>query len=275
MRGLSLFSNCWGTYTRRSSFRMRATRATAPPMLSAAGVRISSAPRARISFFLSSLIFSGMTMMTLYPLSLPTMAIPIPVLPEVGSTIMESGLRWPSRSAPSSMARATRSLMLPPGFRNSALAKTLSPFNLMRGVLPIRSSMLSVSISQGDGIAQRGIVDVHIPIAAQCVAERERLLGFTVYQKNVLQFFRGCHSHIVEQVTTVAVGAEPVHGLYFEGNTMFLAEDAHYLIAVHDAAGKGLFCRIADKKNEVIGIVYTIAQVVAHPAAFAHASSRN
>ena len=73
----------------------------------------------------------------------------MPVFPLVGSQMIESGLSRPSRSAPSSMARATRSLMLPPGLRNSALPKIFSPFSRTNGVFPIRSRMLSVSMVMG------------------------------------------------------------------------------------------------------------------------------
>ena len=75
----------------------------------------------------------------------------MPVLPQVGSTMIESGRSRPSRSAPSIIARATRSLMLPPGLRNSALAKMFSPLSRTSGVLPIRSRMLSVSTAAPHG----------------------------------------------------------------------------------------------------------------------------
>src|SRR3954463_12812341 len=50
------------------------------------------------------------------------MARPVPVLPDVGSTMVPPGLSLPSRSAASMSATATRSLMDPPGFSDSTLA---------------------------------------------------------------------------------------------------------------------------------------------------------
>ena len=44
---------------------MRSASSTEPPILKSAGVKTNSAPRARISFLRSSLIFSGITIMTL------------------------------------------------------------------------------------------------------------------------------------------------------------------------------------------------------------------
>src|SRR5215831_2156620 len=46
-----------------------------------------------------------------------------PVLPDVGSTMVPPGRRSPRRSASSIMARAMRSLTLPPGLNHSSLAK--------------------------------------------------------------------------------------------------------------------------------------------------------
>src|SRR3954464_8016321 len=50
------------------------------------------------------------------------MARPVPVLPDVGSTMVPPGLSLPSRSAASISATATRSLMDPPGLSDSTLA---------------------------------------------------------------------------------------------------------------------------------------------------------
>ena len=50
------------------------------------------------------------------------MARPVPVLPDVGSTMVPPGLSLPSRSAASMSATATRSLIEPPGLSASTLA---------------------------------------------------------------------------------------------------------------------------------------------------------
>ena len=51
-------------------------------------------------------------------------ARPVPVLPEVGSTIVPPGFRRPSASAASTILIATRSLIEPPGLKYSTLATT-------------------------------------------------------------------------------------------------------------------------------------------------------
>ena len=79
---------------------------------------------------------SGMTMITLYPRAAATLHSPMPVLPEVGSMITESGFRMPLASASSSMLLATRSFTDPAGFRYSSLASTraFSPRSASRWV---------------------------------------------------------------------------------------------------------------------------------------------
>src|SRR5262245_60066759 len=74
------------------------------------------------------------------------MARPMPVLPLVGSTSVAPGLSTPRCSASSTMATAIRSFTLPPGLRDSTLARTRAPEasasrrRRTRGVSPIRSS---------------------------------------------------------------------------------------------------------------------------------------
>src|ERR1700689_289203 len=70
----------------------------------------------------------------------------MPVLPEVGSTIVSPGLSRPDFSAASTIARQIRSLTLPPGLKFSSFAQisasSLPGIRLRRttGVFPIRSS---------------------------------------------------------------------------------------------------------------------------------------
>ena len=61
---------------------------TAPLMPSAGSVRTSSAPNARKRARRSFDIDEGMVKITLYPRAAPTQASPIPVLPDVPSTIV-------------------------------------------------------------------------------------------------------------------------------------------------------------------------------------------
>ena len=73
----------------------------------------------------------------------------MPVLPEVASAMTMPGLSLPSRSASSIRYLATRSLMEPPGLRNSALPKTvvlrlLWSWTATTGVWPIKESTLLI-----------------------------------------------------------------------------------------------------------------------------------
>jgi len=83
------------------------------------------------------------------------MASPTPVLPLVGSMIVDPGPRSPSRSAASTIVRAGRSLELPPGFVVSILAMTSHATSrptrpsFTMGVWPIISSGLSATSMSG------------------------------------------------------------------------------------------------------------------------------
>ena len=117
----------------------------------------------------------------------------MPVLPEVGSTITESGPRMPRASASSIIARAMRSLMVPPGFWRSSLAQTLTRGSkswLMRtcGVSPMVSRMLSkvmvvapCSDDEVDGIGRLG----HGPDADLALVVDERVGRHRVGQADV------------------------------------------------------------------------------------------
>ena len=70
----------------------------------------------------------------------------MPVLPAVPSTTVPPGLSTPRRSASRMMASAARSLIDPPGFMNSALARIVQPVasdarrRRTSGVLPIAAA---------------------------------------------------------------------------------------------------------------------------------------
>ena len=95
----------------------------------------------------SALIFSGMQIMSRYPLTAQAMARPIPVLPLVASIKVEPGLIRPCLSASSIIRTAIRSLTEPPGLRNSHLARNCTGYSapiLFRrtiGVCPTTSRM--------------------------------------------------------------------------------------------------------------------------------------
>ena len=75
-------------------------------------------------------------------------AKPIPVFPEVPSTIVPPGLSRPSASASSIILSAIRSLTEFPGLKYSTFAKTKAStsfaieLSLIKGVFPIVSSIL-------------------------------------------------------------------------------------------------------------------------------------
>ena len=73
------------------------------------------------------------------------------MFPEVGSTIVPPGFSFPSRSAASIIVIAIRSLIEPPGLRNSSLARTVAApsgttfWSRTSGVLPTSSSSVGYS----------------------------------------------------------------------------------------------------------------------------------
>ena len=97
----------------------------------------------------STLMESGMTMTALYPITAASAAMPMPVLPLVGSIIMPPGARRPSASAARIMDSAALSFALPVGFVRSSLAASLTPgakrARLMSGVEPM-SSVISLKM---------------------------------------------------------------------------------------------------------------------------------
>src|ERR1043166_6479210 len=96
------------------------------------------------------------------------MASPVPVLPEVGSTIVPPGRKSPACSAASIMASPMRSLTEPPGLRNSTLAtigvRVSAPSRDRRtsGVRPTASRMVS-RISPGTPGAYGFCLTVMLP----------------------------------------------------------------------------------------------------------------
>src|SRR5262245_19936586 len=110
-----------------------------------------------MSFFSCDWV-SGRTITVRYPLAFPTSASPIPVFPAVPSTTMPPGRISPLASASVMMASAARSLIEPPGLRNSALPRIVQPVSSdalrsrISGVFPMVSRMPSRM-----SIAERGI----------------------------------------------------------------------------------------------------------------------
>ena len=79
-------------------------------------MRTSSAPSALSITRRSIDIDSGMVSTSLYPLAAATMASPMPVFPDVGSTsVVVAGSMSPARSADSIMRRPMRSFTLQQG----------------------------------------------------------------------------------------------------------------------------------------------------------------
>src|SRR4051812_37747528 len=115
----------------------------------------------------------------------------MPVLPDVGSTIVAPGASNPWLSAASIIESAMRSFTLPPGFSDSILPSTSAePAGTTRasrtsGVLPIRSSTLpaipvaraSVAVDVGlDDIARTSAVVLQLP--RRQVADRHAVEDF-------------------------------------------------------------------------------------------------
>ena len=107
------------------------------------------APTALRTSIFSFDCLSVVTQISLYPFTLAAKAKPIPVLPEVPSTIVPPPFNFPLNSASSTILRAMRSLMEFPGLKLSIFA-SISPgtclvilFSFTNGVLPIVPKMFS------------------------------------------------------------------------------------------------------------------------------------
>ena len=101
--------------------------AIAPFIPFAPSVSSSFAPYACRSLRLSTLIVSGRVKMALYPLAAATAASPIPVLPLVGSMIVDPSFSIPFSSASRIMPHAILSLTEPAGFRYSSFTSSSPP----------------------------------------------------------------------------------------------------------------------------------------------------
>ena len=112
------------------------------------GHTTTSAPTALSISNFSFDCLSVETQISLYPFTIAANARPIPVLPDVPSTIVPPFTNLPSFSASSTIFSAIRSLTELPGLKNSTLANTVASisltilFNLTNGVLPIVSRIL-------------------------------------------------------------------------------------------------------------------------------------
>src|SRR6185503_18034510 len=120
----------------------------APSEPSIGSLKTISAPYARITRFRSTLTFSGMTSLTAKPSAAPTIARPMPVLPDVESRMVFPGTSVPAARPASIIFFAGRSLTDPPGLNPSRFANSRTssgmPSRTARistiGVFPTRSS---------------------------------------------------------------------------------------------------------------------------------------
>ncbi|MNN36013.1 hypothetical protein D3C81_1498860 [compost metagenome] len=97
-------------YLSASLATISAAFSIAPFMPLAGSVNTSSAPRALRTLRRSMLIEAGMVSINLYPRAAATKARPIPVLPDVGSTMVMPGLSLPLLSASQIMLAPIRHL---------------------------------------------------------------------------------------------------------------------------------------------------------------------
>mmetsp|Transcript_30762 Transcript_30762/g.53177 ORF Transcript_30762/g.53177 Transcript_30762/m.53177 type:complete len:221 (-) Transcript_30762:63-725(-) len=143
--GLSGLLNCCRmTAFSPISLAICSALATQPAIPFAAGVRTRRAPKAFRMTLRSKDIVSGIVSTTLYPFAAPTIASPMPVFPEVGSTReVLPGAISPRFSASSIIDRAIRSLTLLQGSMLSSFTKTvatqpsLTRLSRTKGVLPM------------------------------------------------------------------------------------------------------------------------------------------
>ena len=117
---------------------------------------MTSAPNALSASIFSFDCLSVVVKTHLYPLTTAAIASPIPVLPDVPSTIVPPGFSSPARSASSIILTAMRSLIELPGLNVSSLATTVALTSprvilLMRtiGVWPIASRIVALMLMAG------------------------------------------------------------------------------------------------------------------------------
>src|ERR1700687_5386731 len=112
---------------------------------SPASLYTTSAPYAEISALRSALTLLGITSFTRNPLAAATIAYAMPVLPEVESMIVLSGVSAPRRSPSSIMNRAARSFTEAPGLKHSAFAYTSMRGNCFSNIRTRSSGVLPIS----------------------------------------------------------------------------------------------------------------------------------
>ena len=125
--GFAGLSNCPRITAPGMDFSNSSALAIAPFMPLAPSVSTNSAPYAFRRLRRSTLMVSGRVRMVLYPLAAATLARPIPVLPEVGSMMVEPSFKIPFFSASSIIASAILSLTLPAGLKYSSFANSSTP----------------------------------------------------------------------------------------------------------------------------------------------------
>mmetsp|Transcript_5360 Transcript_5360/g.11278 ORF Transcript_5360/g.11278 Transcript_5360/m.11278 type:complete len:241 (-) Transcript_5360:68-790(-) len=186
--GLSGLLNCCSMYpSLPNSVANTSAFPMAPPIPFAAGVSTRSAPNALSKARLSMLIDSGIVRMSLYPLDAATIARPIPVFPEVGSTrIVLPGEISPRASASVIMDSAMRSFTELAGFEDSSLHRTSalqsSPRifgeSLTSGVSPmssrIESAILMAPAAVDDGFTKERPRDARFVTKASLAARPTR-----------------------------------------------------------------------------------------------------
>ena len=162
----------------------------------------------------SMLMLSGMVKMSLYPLLAATMANPMPVFPDVGSTkVVTPGAMSPRCSAMLIMLRAMRSLTELAGLLDSSLQTTSAThpsarrFNLTSGVLPMSSKMFSAMLALSEdvrgGTRAAGLpMKAEVTLLKQAVAVRqERRENFMTEDDDVYNMYFalliGCARHVL------------------------------------------------------------------------------
>lgn len=112
----------WSARKAPLSSTILSAASTAPCIPSAPGVRTTSAPYALIRAMRSSVIESGITITAWKPRAAAIIASAMPMLPDVGSTMVPPSVRFPRATASSMMDAAARSLTDPLGLDRSGFA---------------------------------------------------------------------------------------------------------------------------------------------------------
>ena len=81
--------------------------------------------------------------------------------------------------------------------------------------------------------------------------------------------------YIVEQIPAIGVSAECLEFPDLTAHPVFLAENPHPLLPLHQPPRQGVLDGVSDKHHDSLSVSNVVAQMMQHPPAFGHSRCRN